>query len=102
MTTTAPTPKATCSTCAHWECPTTETDNRDYYHWKDILRPTDPDTYEPMVTPFEVGRCTHPRLLFCERPLERNGFTVADASEYMACLCTGPDFGCVRHTPVIP
>ena len=43
--------------------------------------------------------CRHPKLLFCERPLERDGFSVADGSEYFAAFYTGPDFGCVRHEP---
>lgn len=65
-----------------------------------IIRPEDPDTYEPMVLPFEVRTCGHPKLLFCERPLERDGFAVADGSEYMAVLYTAEGFGCVRHEAI--
>jgi hypothetical protein len=50
-----------------------------------------------MDTGFEVRICQHPRLLFCERPLEANGFAVADGSEYMANFYTAEDFGCVKH-----
>ena len=79
----------TCKTCVHWR-----NDDR----WSDQLsRPVDPDTYEHMVMPFEVRRCMSPHLLFCERPLERDGFAVADGSEYFAALYTAPDFGCVLH-----
>ena len=60
----------TCKTCKHWR-----------------------DSYEPMVLPFAVRQCKHPSLTFCERPVESNGFRVAD----MAALVTAEDFGCVRH-----
>lgn len=79
----------TCGNCRHWK-----DTNRD---WDEIAKPTDPDTYEPMAMPFEVKVCKHPALLFCERPLETNGFAVADGSKYMANLYTAKDFGCVRH-----
>ena len=80
----------TCESCVHWRVD----------HQPDsIEEPYDPDTYEPMAMPFEVRRCRHPKLLFCERPLERDGFSVADGSEYFAAFYTGPDFGCVRHEP---
>lgn len=64
-----------CKTCKHWT----------------------PDTYEPMVMPFEVRECKHPKLLFCERPVENPGFAVADGSTYFAGLFTAADFGCVMH-----
>lgn len=82
---------ATCQTCKHWSVagPRGSTD--------EIINPTDPDTYEPMVTTFEVRICKHPRLLFCERPLESDGFAVADGSRYMANLYTAQDFGCLLH-----
>lgn len=54
-------------------------------------------THTPMVMPFEVRICEHPAQTFCERPVEKNGFGVADGSEYMAVLATAEDFGCVRH-----
>ncbi len=79
----------TCKTCAHWKSSERE--------WEEIEHPVDPDTYERMETTFDVRRCDHPKLLFCERPLEPNGFAVADGSEYMAILYTAEDFGCVRH-----
>jgi hypothetical protein len=79
--------QATCQTCAHWR------DEEDDY----LLHPLDPDTYERMVFSFDVRRCTHPELLFCERPLDPRGFAVADGSEYMANLYTAESFGCVRH-----
>lgn len=79
----------TCKTCKHWK-----TEGAGH---SDILRPIDPDTYEPMAMPFEVRSCEHPALLFCERPLEKDGFAIADGSGYMAGLYTAEDFGCVRH-----
>lgn len=79
-----------CKTCVHWS-------KKSDGGWNQILEPTDPDTYEPMVFEFEVRECTNPRLLFCERPLDRDGFAVADGSEYMANLYTAEGFGCVLH-----
>ena len=52
-----------------------------------------------MPTTFEVKQCKHPGLLFCERPLESNGFAVVDGSQYFAALATAEDFGCVRYEP---
>lgn len=80
----------TCDTCKHWQ----DYDNGFY---DDILRPRDPDTYEPMELPFDVRMCTSPKLLFCERPVEENGATVRDGSEYKAELLTAAKFGCVLH-----
>lgn len=81
-----------CRTCKHWRMPDQE--------WERIIAPIDPDTYERMKLPDEVRECRHPMLLFCERPLEPNGFAVADGSEYMAALYTAHEFGCVRHEPL--
>jgi hypothetical protein len=81
-----------CSTCRYWKL----ADKEDY---DEIRRPPDPDTYEDMEMPFEVGECRHPKLLFCERPLEPNGFAICDGSNYMANLYTAESFGCVRHEP---
>lgn len=47
--------------------------------------------------PFAVRRCMHPKLLFCERPVEDDGFCVADGSIYRAALYTAERFGCVLH-----
>ncbi len=80
---------STCETCKWW-VPSVE-------DWDGVYYPIDPDTYKPMVMPFEIRKCTHPAQTFCERPVERNGFGVADGSTYRAELFTGPDFGCVRH-----
>ena len=82
----------TCKTCKHWAKPA-----EDDWRAGGYCAPTDPDTYEPMAMPFEVRECKHPALTFCERPVEANGFGVADGSEFMAILVTGQDFGCVRH-----
>jgi len=70
------------------------------YPLKQILAPVDPDTFEPMAMPFEVRECKMPAMTFCERPVEPNGFGLADGSEYFATLVTAGDFGCVRHEPV--
>ncbi len=78
-----------CKTCVWW----TDGDN----DWNEILNPRHPVTYEVMETTFEVRECKHPKLLFCERPVEANGFAVADGSNYRAALYTAEDFGCVRH-----
>lgn len=82
-------PLNTCETCIHWIASNRDGDN--------ICHPLDPATYEPMKTSFQVRECRHPKLVRFERPVERNGFAVADGSHYWARLCTGPDFGCVRH-----
>lgn len=78
-----------CATCKHWTPP------EDFYD--EICTPLDQDTFEPMTMPFEVRMCQHPAKTFCERPVEANGFGLADASTYRATLYTGPEFGCIRH-----
>jgi hypothetical protein len=78
-----------CKTCVWWTVP-------DRYE-SEYSQPVDPDTYEPMESPFEVRRCAHPDLLFCERPLQSPGFAVADGSGYKAAFYTTEDFGCVLH-----
>lgn len=83
----------TCKTCKHW----VEPEARDHHTADSICHPLDPDTYEPMDRGFEVRLCKHPTQTFCESPIERNGFGLADASRYYAVLATGEDFGCVRH-----
>jgi hypothetical protein len=78
-----------CKTCAHWVV--TKYDNN-------LCKPLDPDTYEPMDRGFEVRVCKQPTQTFCEAPVERNGFALADGSNYRATLATAEDFGCVRWT----
>jgi hypothetical protein len=80
-----------CNTCRHWKVDT------DSVTSTELCNPTDPDTFEPMVMPFEVRECLHPKLQFCERPITVDGFAVADGSTYYAGLFTAQDFGCVRH-----
>lgn len=80
----------TCETCRWWRESDSPTGSR-------VTHPTDPDTYEPMVMPWDVRQCACPRIRFYERPVERNEACVIDGSEYSAGLCTGPDFGCVLH-----
>lgn len=81
-----------CATCRHWGI-------NDHGDGRWFTNPDDPDTCLPMAMPFQVKTCLHPALLFCERPLERNGFAVSDGSGYMAYFMTAEDFGCVRHEP---
>jgi hypothetical protein len=78
-----------CKTCKHWI--------KDDGRGDSMTSPCDPDTYEPMEMPFEVRECKHPKLLFCERPVENPGFAVADGSTYFAALYTTEEFGCVMH-----
>lgn len=79
-----------CDTCRYWIAPKEN-------EWDEICKPIDMDTYDPMVMPFEVRECKHPQLVKFERTTESNGFSVSDGSGYLARLCTGPYFGCVRH-----
>lgn len=82
----------TCKTCTHWKV--AESDE-----WTDqqMTQPVDPDTDEPMVFEFEVRVCKHPSKTFMERPVEKNGFGIADGSHYKAVFVTSEDYGCVRH-----
>jgi hypothetical protein len=82
----------TCKTCAYWKKPT----EKDYAE-EHLCNPTDPNTYEPMNRGFEVRICKMPTQTFCEPPVERNGFGLADGSTFYAVLATAEDFGCVRH-----
>jgi len=62
-----------------------------------IINPEDPDTFEIMKNlPFEVRYCKSPKITFYERPIEDNGATVIDGSQYKAALITAPKFGCVQ------
>ena len=79
-----------CKTCKHWSQP-------DGWRERSLCDPIDPDTYKPAVTRFDVRVCRHPEQTFCERPLSKDGFGIADGSTYMATLATAEDFGCVRH-----
>ena len=83
-----------CKTCKHWQF---DPDAEESWRVRGYCEPEDPDTSENMVMPFTVRECKHPALTFCERPVEQNGFGVADGSTYMACLLTAEDFGCVRY-----
>lgn len=83
--------RGTCKTCKHWQLGKEPDSDR-------IISPEDPDTFEPMKDlPFEVRKCENPRVLFCERPVERQGAAVMDGSNYFACLYGAEDFGCVLH-----
>ena len=83
----------TCKTCKHWKIPSDE-----YYN--EIVTPHDSDTFEPMEMPFQVRFCTSPKITFYERPVESNGATVCDGSNYDADLITAEDFGCVLWEPI--
>lgn len=79
-----------CKNCRYWGNLKGEEGRLSEYY-----SPTDPDTFEPMASEFKVKHCTNPKLLFCERPLDKNGFSVVDGSNYFASLITAEDFGCV-------
>lgn len=83
----------TCKTCKHWQAPQIHA----HYREDAMCAPRDPDTYRPMDRGFTVRICMMPTQTFCEAPVERDGFGLADGSEYMAILATAEDFGCVRH-----
>ena len=85
-----------CKTCVHWRADMPEG------KWDEYMFPTDPDTYLPMEMPFEVRICEHPKKLFCERPVERDGFSLQDGSGYWATIYTAEGFGCVLHDPYPP
>ena len=80
-----------CKTCKHWLV-----DHKDHNE-ESVTGYNDPISFEPVTPPFEVRICKHPAQRFCERPVEANGFAVADGSTYFAALATAEDFGCVRH-----
>lgn len=83
-----------CKTCTHWQTPK----NGDGYHGSQICSPLDPDTMKPMKRGFESRLCKHPSQALFEAPVQADSFALTDASNYMACLATGEDFGCVLHT----
>lgn len=77
-----------CKSCKYWKVKDED------MSCKDIIKPSDPDSFKPMKMPWEVRFCTSPDLLFFERPVAPNQACVIDGSEYMAKLITGPDYGC--------
>ncbi len=77
-----------CKQCRWWL-------NDDDHRYNEIINPTDPDTYEPMVLPFEVRECKNPNQTFCERPVRDDGFALQDGSGYQANIYTAENFGCV-------
>lgn len=86
-----------CKTCAHWR-------PEEPYGGEaggPICKPIDPDTMKPMQRGFRVGICQQPTQTFCESPVERDGFGLADGSNYMAILATAEDFGCVKWEAAI-
>lgn len=83
----------TCKTCRHWKEPTE-------HYARDICTPLDQDVMEPMAIGFRVAQCKNPAIAYFETPPEANGISLVDGSEYFAALCTGEDFGCVRHEPI--
>lgn len=85
-----------CKTCKWW----IENEPGGALEWwilKQLRTPLDPDTFERMENlPFDVKRCSSPRLTFYERPVESTGACLVDGSEYMAELITAEEFGCVN------
>lgn len=80
----------TCKTCKWWKV---EGDHEE--RWCD---PHDyPSGARLLEGQHEVRVCHHDKQTFCETPMEKNGFGVADGSTYIALLITAEDFGCVRH-----
>ena len=64
--------------------------------WDPIMHPEDLDTCGEMAMPFEVRVCKSPKVIKFERPIEENGASVCDGSDYMATLYTAPEFGCIH------
>ena len=89
----------TCKTCVHWKA-----DKEAYERGDSLVLPYHPGTYERCRTEEEVVKifghavryCKNPKVVFFQRP-EHNAAAVVDGSEYMACLLTAEDFGCVLH-----
>ena len=86
--------KQTCRSCKWWSEPEDQLGEE-----HSVLHPLDPDTFEPMVFPFEVRICKCPRILFGEHPVESGGACVIDGSGYMAKLLTAENFSCSLHKP---
>ena len=84
----------TCKTCVFWIAP-----SKSEGHWRatDICEPTDPDTYEPMKTEFEVRICQSKKIVWFERPPESTGVALIDGSDYYAQMLVAENFGCVNH-----
>ena len=80
-----------CRNCKWWIDDGEEGGYTDY-----IIHPNDPDTFGEMAMPFEVRKCVVPKLVRFERPIEANGASVCDGSDYMATLYTAQEFGCVH------
>lgn len=92
----------TCKTCKHWTPLGDDTSHVvDKLTYKYVYFPDKAHyaggEYRRVDLGHEVRLCKHPKLAFCDPIEERNGFGVADGSEYMAELGTAEDFGCVRH-----
>lgn len=81
-----------CKTCKFWVVP-----DGNSWRAKDICQPTDPDTYEPMQTEFEVRECSSLKIFRFERPVINDGVSLIDGSDYMADMMTAENFGCVNH-----
>lgn len=77
-----------CKTCKYWK------EDREGYDG--ITHPIDEDTFEDKVMPFEVRYCKSPKLIQFERPIEKDGASCIDGSDYMALLATAEDYGCIH------
>lgn len=82
----------TCETCVFWQIKP----NQEYQASRLAVLNEDYEPVEPQ--PFEVRRCHSPKLRDYERP-ERDGAATMDGSQYFSALFTGPDYGCIHHTP---
>lgn len=90
-----------CWSCQFWKSDeqAPKKDHEGYTPGLYNLAVTDPETYETVVPqPFEIRYCRSPKLRMYERP-EADGAATMDGSNYASCLVTGPDFGCIHHTP---
>ena len=82
-----------CKTCKYWQY-----SGNSYHHEDRLLRPVAPATQAPIALGFEVRLCRHPLLTHDEPPTDRRGLALGETGgEYLPCLATAEDFGCVLH-----
>lgn len=85
-----------CKTCKHWKINDGRSNNLIFPHLPPDYNRVKDEAEETKVYGYRLRHCTHPKILFYQRPAI-DGAAVMDGSEYHAELLTAEEFGCVLH-----
>lgn len=87
--------KPTCATCEHWK-------PRDFV-LTELTAPcnAERDDFGEVVPDLDYGNCNCGKIVYLRRKIDcpKDGAAYWDFEQYAAGFKTGPDFGCVHHSP---